>query len=132
MKFCSNCGKEVKGNEINCPFCGKPLVSNAYNYEDEKKANMLCSISAICTYGSTLLAAFLFFFAHYTLKDILLWFGAFPVIGLALMTNVLDSHPNNRFVKALMYADIIFFLFLVVLIIASIVIFAYSCSQIKG
>ena len=54
MKYCSNCGKEVKGDTNFCPNCGKELTEKAVssNYNKVQERNIVtCIILSIVTLG---------------------------------------------------------------------------------
>ena len=42
--YCSNCGNNIKGNDIYCPYCGKQINNNNYGYYQNNQYNNAYSL----------------------------------------------------------------------------------------
>jgi len=107
---CENCGNELNENDITCSNCGTNIEKNI---KDNKKANLLCSISL-------LLLIFQLFVRIINVNSIILelYYVFNPLIILTLMIYVRINYPKNKFGKVLMWLYIILIICVIVIVIA--------------
>ena len=130
--FCEKCGTKLNENDLFCSNCGNKIERNnisqvtninSNQIEDDKKANLLCTISLILGFGSGMIYAILssifkelepFFSSIYSLC---------PLASLVFMIIARVKYPNNKFAKVLMWIYII----LTILGIIAFIVFAVAC-----
>ena len=133
--FCTNCGTQIEKDDRFCINCGKPVttsitsniieeghskmeVKQIKKEEDDKKANILCILSLLFTYGLNIFPILSYRNNYNTGSRFLSGFsGLFPLIGLVLMIIARVKYPNNKFAKVVMWIYIISLLGMVLLFI---------------
>lgn len=125
--FCINCGTKIEENDSFCINCGKPvtkgniqeehLKTSEEQIEENNKANILCILSLLFTYGLNI-PLFLYGSSDSILSD---FSGLSTLIGLILMSIARVKYPNNKFAKIIMWIYIISIVGIITLLIVTII-----------
>lgn len=132
MKYCEKCGNKIEEGADFCTSCGnslKPVQQNniqknkqPLSPEDNKKANMLCGLSLLLSYGIPGLGAFLSYLAssnstiiQYLGNLISSVVGLSSIAGIVIMIIVRIKYPQNTFGKVLMWVYIVEYILLIIL-----------------
>ena len=155
--YCPNCGEKMEEKDNFCIKCGtpknntigvesnipntqisstsinngqqKPIKVDNISEEDNRKANLICTISLILTYGYSLFSK-LISYGNSNISEIFDSFaGLAPLIGLVLMIYARVKYPNNKFAKVLMW---IYIINVIIAIVGMIIIVATCTSMIQS
>ena len=155
--FCEKCGTDLK-DPVNVTEIDKAPLPNKVIYantsvrqitpEEDKKANILCTISLICYFGGAVIMALLSVIFGNADSDSIRSLvsslgsfggGIFHLAGLVLMIIARVKYPQNKFGKIIMWLYIalyisgfILMILGIILMIVIIGLFIESCKGING
>jgi len=130
--YCTNCGEKFTKEYKYCPNCGNKIETTNITYsdskiEDEKQANILCVISLILTFGSSLLDKGIDYLIPNNYSSVITSLG--PLSGLVLMIIARVKYPKSVFAKVLMWVYIVLILLAIIAFIVLVVSCFYACSH---
>ena len=145
--YCKNCGEKIEDGKLECTKCGTKIedkkeeikdaeivnnsksVNNNFvpSEEDEKNANLLCVISLILYFGSSVISGLLYSISSVTGSYLINIGGLCPLAGIVLMIIARVKYPKNKFAKVLMWLYIILTLLAIIAVILLFAACVHAC-----